>query len=83
MRRMENKNMEENIEEQVRDYNLTILKIFGISQEDATIFLDIAEKIKVPEHEQKSFDDEFDEGIPFEGGMMFSEVLTALKDMIE
>ena len=55
------------------------LKKRGLTDKQIIQFLSILEDLKPTEEDYEAFDSEMEEGIPFEGGMSFTEALTALK----
>ncbi len=52
----------------------------GLSEEESKTFLDLLNKIKLTDEDINGFYQEMEEGIPFEGGMGFTEALTGLKE---
>lgn len=52
----------------------------GLTDDEAKTFLDLLDKVKLTQEDINAFESEMNEGIPFEGGMSFSEALTALKN---
>jgi len=55
------------------------LKLRGLSNEEAETFMSILNKINPTKEDIEGFDIEMGNGIPFEGGMGFTEALTGLK----
>jgi len=51
----------------------------GLNEAEADQFLNLLAKIKPTEADLEGFDVEMESGIPFEGGMGFTEALTGLK----
>ena len=51
----------------------------GLSEAEADQFLALLDKVKSTEEDLSGFDHEMSEGIPFEGGMGFTEALTGMK----
>jgi hypothetical protein len=64
----------------MRKYNLETLTQRGLTETEANVFLDLLEKIKPTDEDLEGFYTEMENGIPFEGGMGFSEALTGLKE---
>lgn len=54
------------------------LKLFGLSDQEADQFVELVEKLKIPESEMEAIDGELEEGIPFEGGASTGECLILL-----
>jgi len=64
----------------MRKFNLESLTQRGLTETEANIFLDLLKKVKLTDEDLDGFYEEMDSGIPFEGGMGFSEALTGLKE---
>lgn len=64
----------------MRKYNLETLTQRGLTETEANVFLDLLEKINPTDEDLEGFYTEMENGIPFEGGMGFSEALTGLKE---
>ena len=62
-----------------RDVQIQRLMMCGLTKEQSTHFMELLYKIEIPESVLESFREEFDEEIPFEGGMTFDEGLCVLK----
>lgn len=58
--------------------NEKVLIRFGLTKEDASIFQTLLDKMTIPIENLNSFRKEMEAGIPFEGGMFFSEALVGL-----
>jgi hypothetical protein len=69
----------ENIGGIMIELNKQQLKERGLSDEQISQFLSILDVLTPTEEDYEAFDSEMNEGIPFEGGMGFTEALTALK----
>lgn len=54
------------------------LKLFGLSDAEADQFVQLVEKLKIPESEQNAIDSELEEAMPFEGGASTGECLILL-----
>jgi len=50
----------------------------GLSEDEARIFLNLMVKVKPTQKDEEAYTHECNEAIPFEGGMGFTEALTAL-----
>lgn len=50
----------------------------GLTPDESKIFMGLLDKLKPNETDMKAFEHEMCEGIPFEGGMGFTEALTGL-----
>ena len=50
----------------------------GLNEAEANTLYNLLKKIKLTEGDKAGFNHELEQGIPFEGGMGFSEALTAL-----
>lgn len=55
------------------------LNSYGLNQEEAERFVELVQKMNIPEDEIQAFEDQFDLPTPFEGGICVSEALIALK----
>lgn len=64
----------------MRKFNLESLMRRGLTETEANIFLDLLKKVKLTDEDLEGFYTEMENGIPFEGGMGFSEALTGLKE---
>lgn len=62
------------------EQRLLTLRKRGLTDEEAKTFLVLLDKVKLTQEDIDAFESEMNEGIPFEGGMSFSEALTALKN---
>lgn len=60
------------------------LKLCNLGDGDIDLFIELLDKIKIPEDWVESFYEslEGEDSIPFEGGMGFSEALTGLKESL-
>lgn len=74
--------MEKLTEEQLKkaqlESDLKALQVRGLTESEAQTFIDLLKKIKPTEEDTTAFDTEMEEGVPFEGGMGFTEALTGL-----
>jgi hypothetical protein len=61
------------------EYNVKALRERGLSADEALAFINLLNKITPTKEDTKGFYTEMDEGIPFEGGMGFTEALTGIK----
>jgi hypothetical protein len=55
----------------------TLLR-FGLTLNESILFIELLNKMTIPNEEQKSFEEELGENIPFEGGICLGEALVAL-----
>ena len=60
-------------------FNQKNLEARGLSEAEAEQFMQLLDKVKPTEKDLEGFDKEMAEGVPFEGGMGFTEALTGLK----
>lgn len=60
-------------------YNLKSIQARGLNEIEAKQFMELLDKVQPTEEDTKSFYKEMAEGIPFEGGMGFTEALTGMK----
>lgn len=54
------------------------LKLFGLSDAEADQFVELIEKLKIPESEMEAIDSELEEAMPFEGGASTGECIILL-----
>ena len=67
-------------ERQFLDENLMkkSLLLFGLTEDEANTFVTLVNKLVIPEDEFAAIDQEFESGLPFEGGMASGEALICL-----
>ena len=61
-----------------RDAKIRRLMTCGLTKEQSIHFMELLYKIEVPQSVLESFEEQFDEDIPFDGGMSFDDGLCAL-----
>ena len=54
------------------------LLLFGLSETEANQFMNLVDKLKVPESEIEAIEKEFESGFPFEGGASTEEAIILL-----
>ena len=63
----------------IRSVQIRRLMMCGLTKEQSIHFMELLYKIEIPESVLESFKEQFDEELPFEGGMTFDDGLCALK----
>lgn len=70
--------LEDDKQEKNKKFYIETLTQRGLSEEEAKQFLQLVSKLKPTEDDLKNREKEFNEGIPYEGGMFLKEVITEL-----
>ena len=72
----------EELDAKIKETNFKSLLDRGLTEDEAKQFTTLLEKLTPTQEDIDAFYREMEQGIPFEGGMCFTEALTGLKESL-